>query len=102
VRPSAGLWFVSSFFFQAEDGIRSRTVTGVQSCALPISPQRWRRRMIALGSSDPTRIICSALIAQAFETVRYPILPKVTLLESRRSEERRGGKECRQRWRTER
>ena len=33
---------------------------------LPV-PQRWRRRMIALGSGDPTRIICSALIAQAFE-----------------------------------
>ena len=30
---------------------------------LPV-PQRWRRRMIALGSGDPTRLICSALIAQ--------------------------------------
>jgi hypothetical protein len=48
---------------------------------LPV-PQRWRRRMIALGSGHPTRIICSALIAQAFETVRYPILPKVTRIES--------------------
>jgi hypothetical protein len=38
--------------------------------------------MIALGSGHPTRIICSALIAQAFETVRYPILPKVTRLDS--------------------
>jgi len=48
---------------------------------LPV-PQRWRRRMIALGSGNPTRLICSALIAQAFEAVRYPILPKVTQLES--------------------
>jgi hypothetical protein len=48
---------------------------------LPV-PQRWRRRMIALGSGNPTRIICSALIAQAFEVVRYPILPKITRLES--------------------
>src|SRR5436190_2165099 len=48
---------------------------------LPV-PQRWRRRMIALGSGHPTRIICSALIAQAFETARYPILPKVTRIES--------------------
>ncbi|MGE5535813.1 MAG: YiiX/YebB-like N1pC/P60 family cysteine hydrolase [Acidobacteriota bacterium] len=48
---------------------------------LPV-PQRWRRRMIALGSGHPTRIICSALIAQAFENVRYPILPKITHLES--------------------
>jgi hypothetical protein len=49
---------------------------------MPI-PQRWRRRMIALGSGDPTKIICSALIAQAFDAVRYPILPKVTQAESR-------------------
>ena len=45
-------------------------------------PQRWRRRMMALGSGHPTRIICSALIAQAFEAVRYPILPKITRLDS--------------------
>src|SRR5476649_758766 len=44
---------------------------------LPV-PQRWRRRLMALGSGHPSRIICSALIAQAFENVRYPILPKVT------------------------
>ena len=48
---------------------------------LPV-PQRWRRRMMALGSGHPTRIICSALIAQAFESVRYPILPKITQVES--------------------
>jgi hypothetical protein len=48
---------------------------------LPV-PQRWRRRMMALGSGHPTRIICSALIAQAFESVRYPILPRVTRVES--------------------
>ncbi len=44
---------------------------------LPV-PQRWRRRLIAFGSGDPTKMICSALIAQAFEAVRYPILPKIT------------------------
>src|SRR5256886_6233610 len=32
------------FFFQAEDGIRDLTVTGVQTCALPISLQRQRQR----------------------------------------------------------
>ncbi|MGI8524651.1 MAG: YiiX/YebB-like N1pC/P60 family cysteine hydrolase [Pseudolabrys sp.] len=48
---------------------------------LPV-PQRWRRRMMSLGSGHPTRIICSALIAQAFEAVRYPILPKITKVES--------------------
>jgi hypothetical protein len=49
---------------------------------LPV-PQRWRRRMIAFGSGDPTKIICSALIAQAFGAVRYPILPKITRAGSR-------------------
>ena len=45
---------------------------------LPIPiPQRWRRRAIAFGSADPTRAICSSLIAQAFQSVRYPILPKI-------------------------
>src|SRR6266566_8293730 len=32
------------FFFQAEDGIRDYKVTGVQTCALPISPPRVIRR----------------------------------------------------------
>src|SRR2546430_3409472 len=35
---------IISFFFQAEDGIRDLTVTGVQTCALPIYPLHpWRR-----------------------------------------------------------
>jgi len=51
---------------------------------LPI-PHRFRRRMMTLGSGDPTRIICSALIAQAFESVRYPILPRVTQMTSRKA-----------------
>lgn len=44
----------------------------------PPVPVRWRRRMIALGSGDPTRAICSSLIAQAFQSINYPILPSVT------------------------
>jgi hypothetical protein len=40
-------------------------------------PARFRRRMLALGSGAPTRGICSSLIAQAFQSVRYPILPRV-------------------------
>jgi len=43
----------------------------------PPVPKRWRRRMLALGSGDPTRAICSTLIAEAFQSVRYPILPKI-------------------------
>jgi hypothetical protein len=44
--------------------------------------QRRRRRAAALGSGDAGRIICSSLIAQAFDAVRYPILPAITLVGS--------------------
>jgi hypothetical protein len=43
---------------------------------MPPLPSRWRRRMLALGSGDPTKAICSSLIAPAFYAVRYPILPE--------------------------
>jgi len=43
----------------------------------PPVPTRWRRRLIALGSGDPTRAICSTLVAEAFQSVRYPILPGI-------------------------
>lgn len=43
----------------------------------PPVPRRFRRRLLALGSGDPTRAICSTLIAEAFEAVRYPILPLI-------------------------
>jgi len=61
-----------------------KNITDLMRYLMPLPvPQRWRRRALALGSSDSTRIICSALIAQAFESVRYPILPRVTRTESR-------------------
>src|SRR2546430_12569558 len=63
------------FFFQAEDGIRDLTVTGVQTCALPICAGcgRWRGR----------RLTCAGGRGR---TTRY------------RSGERRGGEEWRSRW----
>ena len=53
---------------------------------LPI-PQKWRRKLMSMGSGHPTRIICSALIAQAFDSVRYPILPKISRVESESARE---------------
>ena len=50
----------------------------------PPVPVRWRRRMIAFGSGEPTRAICSTIIAQAFQSVRYPILPRVERVEGHR------------------
>lgn len=52
----------------------------------PPVPMRWRRRLLALGAGDPTRAICSSLIAEAFHQVRYPILPEITR-EGRREAE---------------
>jgi hypothetical protein len=46
-------------------------------------PARFRRRMLSFGSGVPTKVICSGLIAQAFESVRYPILPRIELVESK-------------------
>ncbi|MEO3997525.1 YiiX/YebB-like N1pC/P60 family cysteine hydrolase [Mesorhizobium sp. CAU 1732] len=51
----------------------------------PPVPVRWRRRMIAFGSGDPTRAICSSMIAEAYGEIGYPILPEVTLAPGRAS-----------------
>jgi hypothetical protein len=56
---------------------------------IPPVPAFMRRRMLSLGSGDPTRAICTTLIAQAFQSVRYPILPCVDVLDE--AEQRRYG-----------
>jgi hypothetical protein len=67
-------------------GYDTKNIVDLMRYLIPLPvPQRWRRRMIAFGSGDPTKIICSALIAQAFEAVRYPILPKITRAGSRKA-----------------
>src|SRR5690625_7968679 len=77
------------FFFQAEDGIRDGHVTGVQTCALPISPLTEDSAMIA-----PTeRSMPPEMITKVRPTA---MITRCALLISR-SEERRVGKECRSR-----
>src|SRR5207249_7000892 len=98
--------------FQAEDGIRDRNVTGVQTCALPISRGvgrsiRPRRASVCLFSHELKHIRrvndCSSILTWPFSRplsalhflcqlfVRGTTMPL-------RSEERRVGKECRARW----
>jgi hypothetical protein len=48
----------------------------------PLVPTRLRRRMIALGAGSPSRAICSTLIAQAFQSIDYPILPPIEAIET--------------------
>src|SRR5256886_3317267 len=93
------------FFFQAEDGIRDLTVTGVQTCALPICGG-WDKNLwpgasfptkasldgaapdhpVALWSKDGHTLWCNSLALQRAS------------ITTQRSEERRVGKECRSRW----
>src|SRR5687768_18225553 len=83
------------FFFQAEDGIRDVAVTGVQTCALPIShidgPKRAAvdvgSRKVSGGAPPPARG------ALAHGDGHLQLGPA-----GARSEERRVGKECRSRW----
>src|SRR2546430_7951509 len=91
------------FFFQAEDGIRDLTVTGVQTCALPIS------RETVVGAERPRRArpgqpqrhmgvsrgaVPSARRRPPADRVSGDPVPAPGV----RSEERRVGKECRSRW----
>src|SRR3989441_1627420 len=95
------------FFFQAEDGIRDKLVTGVQTCALPIlqGPPGVKERL--------ERKISAALGGEAVETIvaaPEPALERRATADEKkvfvvhghddtaRSEERRVGKECRSRW----
>src|SRR6204780_3754713 len=42
----------------------------------PPEPVWFRRRMLSIGAGDPTKAICSTLIAEAFASIHYPILPE--------------------------
>src|SRR5204862_3095837 len=57
-----------AFFFQAEDGIRALYVTGVQTCALPISHRRLRR--VAERAAVPAHALHPALRGDAARAVR--------------------------------
>src|SRR5690606_41068332 len=97
------------FFFQAEDGIRDFHVTGVQTCALPIS--RERLQALARGESAPPAVgpvpvadapdfteAVARLIAERRTTIDWlATLDDAAWDENLRSEERRVGKECRAR-----
>src|SRR5207245_3022664 len=82
------------FFFQAEDGIRDATVTGVQTCALPISVQ-------PLAETRPLPVEQRVHDPERAEDARRQIEERDAAADGRavgRSEERRVGKECRCRW----
>src|SRR5260370_27300016 len=102
-RPCASGTAGYFFFFQAEDGIRDSSVTGVQTCALPICVQLRLKD----AADDEIKRACDILqpIAQrrgaAFLLNDRPDLAAQAGCDGvhvGRSEERRVGKECRSRW----
>src|SRR2546421_9122903 len=91
------------FFFQAEDGIRYLIVTGVQTCALPISIRcriEGKDEIIHVVPEDEDRRLSVDLENDDLvpRTVAVPPQPISELVARQRSEERRVGKECRSRW----
>src|SRR2546429_2343048 len=93
--------FLFFFFFQAEDGIRDVAVTGVQTCALPISlcvvsgifsaPKSDHET----SSSRPDHRLVFRRFGCRFCVI---CLDQRSGISTQRSEERRVGKECRSRW----
>src|SRR2546425_9025565 len=78
------------FFFQAEDGIRDKLVTGVQTCALPISLDP---------GEDPLDLQQARVFAVGQVDLRLVARDHGARVHAQpRSEERRVGKECRSRW----
>src|SRR5260370_18437113 len=89
------------FFFQAEDGIRDSSVTGVQTCALPISvlcPGKCDGRCAAVLQWSRVSPCCCGLTGTGNGQLSPCHLPFMLRLHADRSEERRVGKECRSRW----
>src|SRR5207249_6399003 len=93
------------FFFQAEDGIRDRNVTGVQTCALPIYFSN------CLGKRDGVAVVAHLLPGVDVLAWFAIACPEGAVVEHKyaqaasgehfrepRSEERRVGKECRGEW----
>src|SRR5690606_40871324 len=86
------------FCFEAEDGIRDFHVTGVQTCALPISGSPRRPAPLAAGPVPPVLGSAARRFRSRCVIVRYgrPLKVRQSLMtDIHRSEERRVGKEWR-------
>src|SRR5260370_30116877 len=102
---SSHAYVMNFFFFQAEDGIRDSSVTGVQTCALPILNNELAGRgveiistvdLAALGAVEGRLHDAHLVDADAARAVAW--VASLSPNADPRSEERRVGKECRSRW----
>src|SRR5207249_8078614 len=93
-----------NFFFQAEDGIRDRNVTGVQTCALPISNATGHRVAVLPLPANDALAVFDADSGVLLKTIPLGVLPVAAVISwdgsvayvsvmGGRSEERRVGKE---------
>src|SRR2546430_9487185 len=91
---------IGFFFFQAEDGIRDLTVTGVQTCALPILLPLVASGALAVSNPSPAKPAPDPRELQVLNASPFhSMVVYVSDFElDVRSEERRVGKECRSRW----
>src|SRR5438046_6785374 len=96
-----GVWVFFFFFFQAEDGIRDWSVTGVQTCALPISSSPEDVRPVIIARLIIRHAGADSRLA-ATRAPRLSAVPRAAAMRtatsgvrSTRSEERRVGKGCR-------
>ena len=92
-------FFFVCFFFQAEDGIRDTSVTGVQTCALPIYTASGLVVSVtepSVASGELPSGAVGVLVEASLGTPVAVVPPSVAALN--RSEERRVGKGCRSRW----
>src|SRR5687767_15621016 len=104
-------WGRFFFFFQAEDGIRDKLVTGVQTCALPISAalrevgdygqgkgvEIWMEVHGRITQDPPVSAAIMSATSHDNVGVCWNSNP-TDVVNGSRSEERRVGKECRSRW----
>src|SRR5689334_24765477 len=93
-------FFFFFFFFQAEDGIRDGTVTGVQTCALPISVYFCDHRRDRAAALDKLDLVAGLdAVEEVHRHQRFDRSAHGGLVgDGIRSEERRVGKEWRYRW----
>src|SRR2546430_6496393 len=89
---------IEFFFFQAEDGIRDLTVTGVQTCALPICLS------LLIAAAALFSAVAQAKAQDKKPNILFIMGDDIGWMQPScyhrglRSEERRVGKECRSRW----
>ena len=63
--------------------LETRLISADIFCRASLVPARFRRTALRFGSGDPTRAICSSMIAQCFDRVRFPIVPKIQPMPGR-------------------